>query len=279
MLLRILVKCLVLGGGLYLLLCLLLWFGQRGLMYFPERAAPGAEALEARALGLRPWVNPAGSLLGWRGGGGVRVLLCHGNAGKALHRSFWLPLLQEAYGTPPLEIILLEYPGYGARPGQPSQEQLVAAAAEALDLLWAERPEPILVLGESLGSGVAALAAAGHPERIQGLLMVTPLPSMTEVARVHYPLFPGFLVRDAYPARDALRGLHLPLALILAERDEVIPMTLGRRLGEGYAGPTQAWVEPGATHNTLRLGRREGLLREALAFLRGSADPRSAKSP
>lgn len=269
MFLRSLMRFLMLGGGIFALLCLLLWMGQRGLMYFPERATPEAEALEARAAGLRPWLNASGEFMGWRGGesGGLRILLCHGNAGKALHRGFWVSLLQEARGAGPVEVFLLEYPGYGSRPGSPTQGHLVAAASEAVDALWAERPEPLVVLGESIGSGVAALVAAGRSERLRGMLMVTPLPSMRAVAKVHYPLVPAFLLSDTYPAREAIGGLQVPLALILAEQDEVIPMALGRTLAEGYAGPTKTWVEAGAGHNTLRLGRREGLLREALTFI------------
>lgn len=269
MVLRALIKVLLLGGFAYGGLCLLLWLGQRGLMYFPERARLETEILEARATGLRPWGDP---LRGWRGGteGGLRILLIHGNAGKALHRAFWIPRLREALGPVPLDVVLLEYPGYGARPGKPTQEALVVAASEALQALWEERADPVLLLGESLGSGVAALAAARHPERVRGLLMVTPLPSMRAVARVHYPFFPGFLVRDAFPAREALRDLRVPLALVLAERDEVIPLALGRTLGEGYGGPSKAWVEAGATHNTLDLGPRGGILRDALAFLEAS---------
>jgi pimeloyl-ACP methyl ester carboxylesterase len=90
---------------------------------------------------------------------------------------------------------------------------------------------------------------------------------MKAVAKVHYPLIPAFLLRDPYPAREAIQGLHLPLALILAEQDEVIPMALGGRLAEGYTGPAKTWVEAGAGHNTLRLGGREGVLREALTFI------------
>lgn len=267
---RLAIRLLLLGGAFYLSLCLLMWVGQRRLMYFPERAERGDEVGLARFLGLRPWLDSAGGLMGWRGGSGPRVLLLHGNAGKALHRAYWLPLLQEAH---PLELVLLEYPGYGSRPGSPDQAHLLAAASQALDALWAERPEPVLLLGESLGSGLATLLAAREPQRIRGLLLVTPLPSMREVARVHYPYFPGFLVRDAYSAREALGGLRLPLALIVAERDEVIPMALGRSLAEGYGGPVRVWVEAGATHNTLRLDGKGGALREALRFLDNPGRP------
>jgi hypothetical protein len=272
---KLALRILLMGGALYLGLCLLMWVGQRRLMYFPERATREEDTARARFVGLRPWLDPAGALLGWRGGEGPRILLLHGNAGKALHRAYWLPMLQDAFGQRPFELLLLEYPGYGARPGSPSQEHLLTAATQALDALWAERPEPVLVLGESLGSGVAALLAAQRPGRLRGLLLVTPLPSMREVARVHYPYFPAFLVRDAYPARAALGGLRLPLALILAERDEVIPSALGRSVSDGYAGPVRAWVEAGATHNTLHLDGKQGVLKDALGFLESP----NAKNP
>ena len=44
----------------------------------------------------------------------------------ALERDYYLPLLEGR------EVILLEYPGYGSRPGAPSQPALVADAVDAL---------------------------------------------------------------------------------------------------------------------------------------------------
>ncbi|HET6440499.1 MAG TPA: alpha/beta fold hydrolase, partial [Anaeromyxobacter sp.] len=187
---------LVLVGALalYGFVCLLAFALQRRLLYLPDRY-PEATAREAAArLGLEPWRDARGVLAGWRSTTGpaprARLVVLHGNAGSALDRVHYLRSLS-GLGV---EVLLLEYPGYGGRPGEPSLASLGAAAADALDGLVAEGPEPIWVLGESLGSGVAGRAVALRPGVVRGLVLVTPFARMSEVVRRHYPILPGFLL-------------------------------------------------------------------------------------
>ncbi|MFN8012780.1 MAG: hypothetical protein U0P81_15530 [Holophagaceae bacterium] len=106
---------------------------------------------------------------------------------------------------------------------------------------------------------------------MDGLLLVTPLTSMVAVGKVHYPYLPGFLVRDRLDAGTALKGAHVPLAVMVAERDEVIPAALGRRLFTDHAGPKRLWTAPGAGHNTWDPSPGNPLWREASAFLHEAA--------
>jgi hypothetical protein len=130
---RAVLVALVLGGGLILVLASL----QRRLLYFPVRQDPARATAEARARGLEPWA-PAGAFLGWRAPARsatprASVVVLHGNAGTALDRSYHRDVLQAA--DPGLEVVLLEYPGYGPREGSPSQRSLVAACREAVGRL------------------------------------------------------------------------------------------------------------------------------------------------
>ncbi len=252
--------------GLYAGLCLLVFLFQRRLLYFPDRAGETAALARARSLGLEPWRDAAGGLRGFRAPSPTRprarLLVLHGNAGSALDRATWV----EALGVE-LEVALLEYPGYGARPGAPSEAALAAAALDAVDALAAEGPGPVWLLGESLGSGVASRAAARRPERVSGLFLVTPFASLPELARVHYPFLPSFLLRDRFePARDlaAFRG---PVAVLVAGRDEVVTAEQGLRLHAALAGPKRLWVQEGATHNGLDLRPGLPMWREVTAFL------------
>jgi hypothetical protein len=193
------------------------------------------------------------------------MLILHGNAGDALGRVDYLPVL-EAAG---FEGLLLEYPGYGCRPGQPSEGALVADARAALDLLRGEG-RPVFLLGESLGSGVALQVAAAEPGTVSGLLLAVPFARMTEVAASHYPIFPmGLLLRDRWDSLGAIRAYRGPVAFLLAGRDEVVGVAQGRRLAAACPGPKQVLELPQAGHNELPL--RPGLppWSEALAFLRG----------
>ena len=249
---------------------LLLFLAQRRLLYFPSRSAAAAAERQAARAGLQPWRDGQGRPIGWRaphptGQALARVIVLHGNAGSALDRGYFPDVLQ-APGVPALELFLLEYPGYGARDGAPTQASIVAAAVEAIDLLASEGPRPILLVGESLGSAAAALAAAERPT-VSGLFLVTPLKSVAEVARRHYPWVPGFLLLDHLDAAAALARYHGPVAFLVAGDDEVVFADLGLALHAGYAGPKRLWVEERRGHNTLRYDPRDPIWREVVAGL------------
>ena len=262
-------KVLAWGLGAYAALCLAAFLLQRRMMYFPDRS-PEPEALrQGVRMGLAPWRDGTGRLLGWRrpgpGGSRPRVLVIHGNAGDALDRVDYLPVL-EAAG---FEGVLLEYPGYGPRPGRPSEDGLVADGRAALRQLKAEGPGPVFLLGESLGSGVAVQVAAADPGAVAGLLLVTPFARMTEVASHHYPLFPmRLLLRDRWDSLGAIRRYPGPVAMLLAGRDEVVGAAQGRRLAAAVPGPVQVREVPWADHNGLPLGPGQAPWPELLDFLR-----------
>jgi hypothetical protein len=240
----------------YAVLCLLVFLLQRRMLYFPTRQAPETAVAAARALRLEPWRDDSGAILGWLSRHPSKkpqgtLLVLHGNAGSALDRTY----LRDAFQAPgmalALDVVLLEYPGYGPRAGSPSEAALVAAAEDALDRLAWEHRDPVLLLGESLGSAAAALAAERHPERVKGLLLVTPLMSVPAIARRHYPFLPTLLARDRFRADRALAKLRLPVGFLVAGRDEVVFPDLGQALFETYSGPKRLWVEERAGHNNL----------------------------
>lgn len=262
--------------ALYGAVCLLAFVFQRRLLYFPERHTEQAALAAAARLGLAPWRDAGGALAGWRaappGRAAARLLVLHGNAGSALERLHYAA----AFSRMGVEVILLEYPGYGARPGRPSRDSLGAAAAAALDRLAQEGPEPVWVLGESLGSGVAARAVALRPGLVKGLVLVTPFARMADVVRLHYPLLPSALLLDRYAPLDDLAGYAGPAVVLLAGRDEVVGVAQGQRLFEALRGPKQLHIQAEATHNGLDLDLAAPFWAEAAAFL---ADPREARPP
>lgn len=250
------VRLLLLLVSGYAALCLLVFLLQRRMLFFPTRQNPEAAMAAAIAQGLQPWRDGTGAILGWLarhpvGKPAGTLLVLHGNAGSAVDRTYLRDAFQGAAMPVALDVLLLEYPGYGPRAGSPGETTLVAAAVEALERLARERRGPVLLLGESLGSGVAALAAAERPDLVKGLLLVTPLKSVPAIARRHYPLLPAFLVRDRFRADRALAALSMPVGFLVAGRDEVVFPDLGRSLHEGYAGPKRLWVDETAGHNSL----------------------------
>lgn len=252
---------------------LLAWLGQRRLLYFAERQSREGAERRARALGLEPWTSASGEFLGWRarhaGGARGRLVVFHGNAGTALDRTYFVDAFADAVPGFPLDVVLAEYPGYGPRGGSPSEEALLAAAREAIAAARRDGPGPVLVAGESLGSAVAALAAAAEPSAVDGLLLVTPLASVPAVAARHYRIVPRFVHRDTWRADLALPRYGGPVAFLVAERDEVVFPDLGLALHAAYPGPKWLHVDEGAGHNTVTWHPAAPWIREAAAFLSG----------
>ena len=242
---------------------------QRKLLYFPDRYTEPEAIARAARLGFAPWRAPSGALIGFvRPGTGTvrgRVLVLHGNAGSALDR---VPYA-DALARLGVGVALVEYPGYGARAGAPTLASLTGAAEEAVDAA-AREGGPVWLLGESLGSGVAARAAAARPEAVRGIILVTPFAELAAVARLHYGPVAGALLRDRFaPVRD-LATFRRPVVVLVAGRDEVVSPEQGRALFRALPGPKRLVEQPGATHNGLDLAD-PSLWTEAIGFLEGGA--------
>jgi len=172
----------------------------------------------------------------------------HGNAGLAVQRAYWADALERVQPGRPLSIYVLEYPGYGRRSGTPTQVSLTAAALTAFDAIPGS--DRIHLLGESLGCAVAAQMAQMRPQRVGGLVLVTPFNRLADVAAHHYPWLPvRWLVKDRWESDAALREFPGPLAIIAAERDSIVPARFAQRLHDGYPGRKRLHVIPGEDHN------------------------------
>src|SRR3954466_16385286 len=158
--------------GLYIVVGVGLTFAQRRLLYFPCKDSAAVSENIAAALHLEAWRAADGHFMGWKRLSPVQpargqVLILHGNAGCALDRAAYADGLQ---GAAPLDVFILEYPGYDGRPGSPSEQSLFAAAREGAQNLLENRCHLYLV-GESLGTGVAAYLAGTYSNRIAGVFL------------------------------------------------------------------------------------------------------------
>jgi pimeloyl-ACP methyl ester carboxylesterase len=234
----------------YLSVLLALASKQRSFLYHPSRSEESEMLGRAGQHWVQPWRDAQGTLIGWKRqgqeGAPNRMLLLHGNAGDALSRTY---LMEALSGRPAFDFYSLEYPGYGSRAGSANQSEIVAAANAALMELVESDRRPLYIAGESLGSGVACLLAGQHPDKVDGLLLITPFTSIADVAASQFPIFPVRLVlQDNYEAAQALKSYSGRVAVLLAGEDEIVPTRFGQALFEGYSGPKKLWVEPGAGH-------------------------------
>jgi pimeloyl-ACP methyl ester carboxylesterase len=254
----------------YLLLLTGVFFGQRRLLYFPAKVSSGLGLAMASRCGFEPWYNRSGQVIGWRQlskatGSHSQILITHGNAGFALDRVDYARSLNQAADC---DVYILEYPGYGARPGSPSQESFFHAADEAFGLL--DKDGPVFLIGESLGTGVAAYLAGIHPQSVAGLLLIAPYHNLGDVAQDHMSVLPArWLLLDKFTSATYLCNYHGALAVVLGGRDTVVPDRFGRRLYQVYSGRKRLWEVPLATHNDLP-NQPAQWWKELVAFWNGS---------
>ena len=243
---------------------------QRYLIYVPTQLTPQMADEIAAKSGFVAWRNEAGQLIGWKLPASPTpvgsILIVHGNGGWALNRAYMAKPIHDAA---PLDVYILEYPGYGARRGSPGETSLLSAADEAFENL--PKNLPVYVVSESLGTGVAAHLAQKFPSDVAGLAMFVPYDKLASVAANHVPFLPAyFLLWDRFDPVDWLKDYHGPVKVIVAGSDEIIPPKLGERLYDSYNGPKILQVIPGARHSGTT-GEPPDWWRELLAFWQSHA--------
>ncbi|MEN1728698.1 MAG: alpha/beta hydrolase [Pseudomonadota bacterium] len=266
---------LLIGGGIYLLLIAAYALKQRSLIYYPTVLELAEAEHRASAWGVSPWMNDAGDWLGWTmdtsastPGPRRRALVFHGNAGMALDRTYYASLLSEFTASGPWQLYVFEYPGYGPRTGAPGEDTFTAAAADAVDDLLAQDTDPLLIIGESIGSGVASAVARDRPDAVAALMLITPFDSLVNTARHHMPFLPiGLLLRDRYDNLEALRDFRQPLIVITAGQDTIVPTERAEPLLAQHQGRMHHSVQPNAGHNSLQFDPFSAGWRDVDAFL------------
>lgn len=270
-------KWLALTGGAYLVLTVAVFLGQRRLLYLPTAAPPDPSQIAIR--GLAPWPDDTdyrGLVSRQDQAPRGTVIVFHGNAGAAIDRSYYLRALM------PLghRVLLAEYPGYGGRPGKPGECVLVDDARRTVRLARQAFGAPLYVWGESLGAGVIAAAVAADPELpIDGLVLLTPWASLADLAQSIYWFLPArWLLLDRYDNAANLAGFSGRKAVLIAERDEVIPPRHSRRLYELLPAEKKRWLFAGAGHNSWPVTAGQSWWREVSDYLSGDASSGGSKT-
>ena len=146
---------------------------QNRFLYFPSAERPTTRALEYENMKLWQATNDDyHGLIATRETPAPNgtIVLFHGNGGTALDREFYLAPFEKLG----FRVILAEYPKYGGRPGKVGEKPFVAAGLETVRLAFEQYGEPIYLVGESLGCGVAAAVARQTSKPIAGIILITP---------------------------------------------------------------------------------------------------------
>jgi len=186
------------------------------------------------------WVRPSKEIASYRPGS-IVLLHCHGNAtdiGMMMGPYFEMAKQLE------IEVVGIEYSGYGASSGSPSPAKTYADVEAAYDHIIAQGvpPERVIAYGQSVGSGPAAYIASKH--KIGGLILHSPLMSGIKVIdpqpdRCCKPSC-MFGCCDFYPTDKCLKTATCPTFIIHGQLDDIVPFYHGHRLSE-MPSPEYRW--------------------------------------
>ncbi len=146
----------------------------------------------------------------------------------------------------------LNYRGYGSSEGKASETALKADALTVYDALAARLGPgvPIVVMGRSLGSGIAAYVAA-HRD-VAGVILVTPYDSLVDVGQDAHPLVPvSLLMRNRFDVAPDAARVKAPTLMLVAGADTLIPPRHAARLAALWAGPKEVHTVDNATHGNI----------------------------
>jgi uncharacterized protein len=225
----------------YAAACAVLYVLQRSFIYFPQ-----PRAVATAVTRVHPGADGLNVLAAVRGHSGPQAVVYFGGNGEDVSQS--LQPLAEAF--PGHALYLLHYRGYGGSSGKPTEEAIAQDALALFDQVHAEHPN-VVVIGRSLGSGVAVHLASQRP--VSRLVLVTPYDSLQELAVAQFPYFPvRWLLHDKFESGKYVAQVRAPALLIAAEHDEVIPRASTERLFARFKhGTAELHVIPRVSHNTI----------------------------
>lgn len=231
-----------------------MWSLQRSMIYFPDTAAvpAAADVLEggqdltletSDGLELEAWFAPPAEDASDRD---MAVLMAPGNGGNRAGRAGLAQHLQDRG----FAVLLMEYRGYSTNPGRPRQDGLIRDGLAAVDALEAQgfAPEQTIYFGESVGGGVVAALMSERPPA--AAVFRSPFTDLAEVGRHHYRWLPvGLLLRDRFPVTEHVRGTRVPISVIRARHDTVVPAELSAQVADAAPNLVEEHSIEDADHN------------------------------
>lgn len=231
----------------------------RDFLYHPTRVPP--EELDAAAdrpgwrrdhLDIAPRVRLQGLVRDPGAAGVPWMVFFGGNATSLLaSQSFVESMAPDGWGA-----AAFAYRGYDGSGGQPRESALEADAVRVVEHVLAAgatAARRVVLVGYSLGTGIAAATAASLATRNTppgALVLLAPYTSIASIYDAKVPMVPvGWIVPDPYRT-DALvpRLRGVPTLIVHGSIDRLIPPEQGRALAAALR-PDSTYVEvPGAAH-------------------------------
>jgi alpha-beta hydrolase superfamily lysophospholipase len=243
--------------GIYLLVCILVYFFQEKLMFFPQILekdfAFQYENFGEYNIEMKDGKTLHALLFKAENSKGV-VLYLHGNAGSL---EAW-GSVTDTFTILNYDVFIPDYRGYGKSEGYIGSE---AELHEDIQIIYshlkADYPEnKIIVLGHSIGSGMAAKVAAANNPKL--LILQAPYYSIPDLAKNTPPLniFPRFLIKYKLRTGKFLNQVEAPVVILHGDQDEIIYYGSSLKLQQEFKPGDTLITLTGYGHNNFLNSRR-----------------------
>lgn len=152
----------------------------------------------------------------------------HGNASNLANRADVYRFLHQI----PVNLLAVEYRGYGKSEGSPSESGLYKDAQAGYDYLAGQRigADRIVSFGQSLGTAVATNLASRNA--VAALVLEAPFPSASVAARRAFWFLPGIslFLHGQLGTAQSIQRVRAPVMVIHCRQDPVIPFDLGQKV-------------------------------------------------
>ncbi|MFC1748290.1 alpha/beta hydrolase [Pseudomonadota bacterium] len=231
---------------IYVGLGVVLFVFQKNYIYYPDdqdfESCVGFEDFEKRVEnGTRFYYLPKSDKV---------LVYFHGNAGSACDRSF----MQREFEGLGYGLIFVEYAGYSNDEKNPSKDLLLKDVQNVASFIEDEDYEDVVVIGTSLGSGLASYMTTIID--VDKLVLISSFDSTASVAASYYPVYPiKYLLRENYESSVWLKEFRGDVLIIHGEQDEMIDPKFSEKLFKDiHSKKVRRVLIPGKGHNDIFVG-------------------------
>lgn len=226
----------------YVLLGVLLYLRQDGMMYFPDQT-PFADCAALRAAEQIEMGSTRGYF--FQNGTSTKLaVMYHGNAGRACDRAYYQAALTHAgYSW-----LLVEYTGYAGGNGVKPTTSIVLDDVTRVNL-WINKQNflSVAVIGESIGVIPASYHA--HVGSVDRLILVTPFESLGAVALDYYPFYPiSLMIRHNKNNSEWARSAK-SILVVYGTKDTLIRPIHAKKLFDALPQTDKQLLEINGDHN------------------------------